>query len=287
MPKEGVMAQISRPFQIVLVVFGLFVAVWAVALRGHSSSSNGTASTPAAGAPAPSASAQAPKAAKAAKAARPSPIYHGPAPGLEGLSRDIARAHGAVGAAQQKARQIQEKAGEAPSTTGSSSASAPATGASKASATTPAPAGKASVGKAPSSPATSVSTGPANQAAVERELEQGKIVLVLFWNPKGTDDVIVHDELQLMIGFHRGPAVAKAEEVRHGSRFFGKELDQKIAVHEVSAAEVASFGSITRGVQVYTTPTLLIINGHRQVTTLTGATDAYSIEQAIEEAHKG
>ncbi len=287
------MAQISRPFQIVLVVFGLFVAVWAVALRGHSSSSNSTASTPAASTPAPPASAQAPKAAK------PSPIYHGPAPGLEGLSRDIARAHGAAGAAQQKARQLQEKTGEAPSTTGSSSASAkaPATSTSKASATTQAPAGKAPagkapvgkapVGKAPSSPATSVSTGPADQAAVERELEQGKIVLVLFWNPKGTDDVIVHDELQLMIGFHRSATAAKIEELRHGSRFFGKELDQKIAVHEVSAAEVASFGSITRGVQVYTTPTLLIVNGHRQVTTLTGATDAYSIEQAIEEAHKG
>ena len=37
------MTQISRPFQIVLVAFALFVAVWFVALRAHSSSSSSTA----------------------------------------------------------------------------------------------------------------------------------------------------------------------------------------------------------------------------------------------------
>jgi hypothetical protein len=283
MPKEGVMAQISRPFQIVLVVFGLFVAVWAVALRGHSTSSNATTSTPAASTPAPSTSAQ------AAKAAKPSPIYHGPAPGLEGLSRDVARAHGAAAAAQAKARQLQEKTGEAKSASGSSSASvkAPSASAHRAAAPTVSKVPAPGTSKAPSSPGTSASTAPANQTAVERELEQGKIVLVLFWNPKGTDDVIVHDELDLMIGLHLTAGTAKTEEVRHADRFLGRELDRKIAVHQVSAEEVASFGSITRGVQVYSTPTLLIINGHRQVTTLTGVTDAYSIEQAIEEAHKG
>ena len=36
--------------------------------------------------------------------------------------------------------------------------------------------------------------------------------------------------------------------------------------------------------QVNGTPTLLIVNRHGQVRTLTGLTDAYSMEQAIDEA---
>jgi hypothetical protein len=98
---------------------------------------------------------------------------------------------------------------------------------------------------------------------VEAELKQGKIVVLLFWNPKGADDVAVHEALQ---------------------RFFAIEPDKHIAVHEASASQVTSFGSITRAVQVYGTPTILIVNRSGQVTTLTGLTDAYAIEQAIDEA---
>ena len=48
-------------------------------------------------------------------------------------------------------------------------------------------------------------------------------------------------------------------------------------MQEASAKEVASFGSVTRGVQVYGTPTILIVNKHGQTTTLTGLQDAFSI----------
>jgi hypothetical protein len=36
-------------------------------------------------------------------------------------------------------------------------------------------------------------------------------------------------------------------------------------------------------VQVSSTPTLLLINGRGQITTMPGLTDAFSIEQAIDE----
>ena len=102
------------------------------------------------------------------------------------------------------------------------------------------------------------------QATVEGELKQGKVVTILFWNPKATDDVAVQRELQSA----------------------GHALGGKVVVHEARASQVGSFGAITRAVQVYQTPTILIVNKHGQVTTLAGLTDAFSIEQAINEARR-
>jgi hypothetical protein len=56
-----------------------------------------------------------------------------------------------------------------------------------------------------------------------------------------------------------------------------------VAVNVASSREAAAFGSITRGVQVYGTPTLLVVNGKGHATTLTGLQDAYAIKQAIRE----
>ena len=61
-------------------------------------------------------------------------------------------------------------------------------------------------------------------------------------------------------------------------------LGRHVAMHTAYASQVNTFGSITREIQVYQTPTLMIVNPHGQVTTLTGYTDAYAIEQAIAEA---
>ena len=92
------MAQLSRPFQIALAAMGVLVAVWFVALRGHSSSSSGSGGTPQAHSqPAPA----------AAKPGAASPIYHGSAPGVEGLTRAIAKAHGAVALSERNARSLQ------------------------------------------------------------------------------------------------------------------------------------------------------------------------------------
>ena len=87
---------------------------------------------------------------------------------------------------------------------------------------------------------------------------------MLFWNPKGADDVAVRKELQAV----------------------GKKLGGKIAVHTAEANQVGLFGSITRAIQVYQTPTILFVNGKGLTTTLTGFTDAFSIEQTIDEARQ-
>jgi hypothetical protein len=294
MPKHGEMSQISRPFQIALVAVGVLMAVWFVALRGHSASSPSASSGGSAAAASSTPAAQSPGA--------PSSIYHGSAPGVEGLTRAVAKAHGAVATSQQNAKQLEEK-----STQASGGSSAPAAGSAVSSpqssasaghtgslagsahkaagATSVKPAARRSPGsKAAASPA-SVHATPRRQAVVERALKEGKIAVILFWNPKGADDTAVHLELRLLEAVHHliSP-VASVPKVRHELRAYNLELQKPFAAFEARAKEVTSFGSITRGVQVYGTPTLLIINKHGHVKTLTGLTDAYAIEQTIDEA---
>jgi hypothetical protein len=257
MPKVALMAQLSRPFQIALAALALFAIVWLLALRGHSS---------------------APGSAGSSSPAPPSSVYHGSAPGVEGLTRDLAKAHGAVTTSDQNAKKLAEQSAQAsggtpsatPAPTTAPKAAAPAasapSAAAKASAGHPAAPARthAAAPKSPSAgtraPAPAVTT-PTMQAKVEAELKQGKVVTILFWNPKAADDAAVHGQLHLVRG----------------------ELGGAVAVHDALASQAGSFGSIIRGVQVFGTPTILIINRHGLAQTLTGYTDAYSIEQAIAE----
>lgn len=108
------------------------------------------------------------------------------------------------------------------------------------------------------------------QHAVEGELKQGRTVIVLFWSPKGTDDVAVRHQLAWLQAF------MKRTSEMPGNR--------NIAVHYSSMAEVGRYGSITRSLQVLQTPTLLVIAPSGKTKTLTGLVDAYAIRQAIKEA---
>jgi hypothetical protein len=291
LPKEGAMAQLSRPYQIALAVLAFLVLVWFVALRGHSSSSTPVASTPASTPVSTPASAPESTAASEAKAAAaPTPVYHGATPGVTGLTRAINKAHGAVATSQQDAKRFEHASAQAPgqsaegtaastATTGSQPAAAPVTPTKQAAtpAATPATTTKQAAVSAGRATKTSKSAAhvavkphtvtkgiPAQQAAVESELKQGKVVALLFWNPKGADDMAVRKELQAV----------------------GKQLGGKLAVHIAQANQVGAFGSITQAIQVYQTPTILFVNGKGLTTTLTGFTDAFSIEQTINEARK-
>ena len=276
------MAQLSRPFQIALVAVCLLAAIWLFALQGRSTSTSGSGasapastSAPSASTPAASATAHGKSTSTAApgakSAATPTHVYHGSAPGVEGLTRAIAKAHEAVAISQQNAKQLEGKSAQASneaapaqtsSTTAPAKASAPVTkGAVKTSTTAP----SSTVHKGSSTPSpTPRATVPAGQRTVEADLAKGEVVVLLFWNPKGSDDLAVHREVQLL---------AKVD-------------GRKLAVQEALPSEVASFGSITRGVQVYATPTILIVNKKGRATTLTGLQDAFSIEQAIDEARQ-
>jgi hypothetical protein len=269
------MAQLSRPYQIALAATIFLALVYFVALRPHSSTTS-SSSAPVASTPV---STPAPPAVASSK------VYHGAVPGLEGLTRDINRAHGAVAASQQASNKAvgapAEAAGKSAGVTASSTtvthttksttvihskhaAAVPAGTVTKSSVTVTkaakhgAPSGSVTVTK------TTVNAAPAQQVAVEKQLQQGKVVLVLFWNPKGSDDKAVRKELQTV----------------------EKQQGGKIAVHYALADQVGSFGSITKAIQVYQTPTILLVNEQGLTTTLTGFTDAFSIEQTIGEARQ-
>jgi hypothetical protein len=254
MPKVGLMAQISRPFQIALAAMALFALVWLFALRPHSAPSGESGSSAAPSSSAPSSS----------------------APGVNGLSHAIAKAHGAVTTSEQNAKQLRERSaqasGEGSPSTSKASPSAPGATSSAGS--------SAATHKAPATPTThraavpvprtkspNAATGaarpatPAMQAKVEAQLKQGKVVTILFWNPSATDDRAVHGQLKSV----------------------GGKLARGVAVYDALAGQVGEFGSVIHGVQVYATPTIMIINKHGLAQTLTGYTDAYAIEQAIEE----
>ena len=107
---------------------------------------------------------------------------------------------------------------------------------------------------------------------MEGELKQGHTVLVLFWNRKGAEDRAVRFQLQ---------ALREIERISHAPQ------NQRYVLEEAGAKEVGSFGTFTRAVQVYQTPTILIILPNGKTTTMTGLTDAYAIQQAISDAREG
>ncbi len=244
------MAQISRPYQVALVALLGLVMVWFVALRPHGESSPGSSSS----APA------APAKSVASSPATPTPVYHGSAPGVQGLTRDIRKAHETVASSQQSAKQVEGESAEAGSTqTSSASASPPITS------TQPSSKPSVSTGAA-SDPATTPKSSALSGVSgrVEAELKRGQTVLLLFWNPKSVDDLAVRK--QLMQAAH--------------------QLGSKVAIHQASANQIGEFGPITQNVHVYQTPTILIINRHEQVSTLTGFTDSFVIKQAVSEAQR-
>jgi hypothetical protein len=203
-----------------------------------------------------------------AKAATPTPIYHGPAPGVEGLTRAIAKAHGAVATSQQNAQQLQRKSAEA---SNESPASAPATSkatptnavsATHNSSAATAPAHKAPVHAGSRSSVKVPGGGGAAEREVERELVQGKTVMLLFWNPKSSVDQEVRAQVAALVAGSKGA----------------------VRMHAALAHQVGMFGAITEVVHVYETPTILIVNRHGVVSTLTGLTDVFALEQAVREA---
>jgi hypothetical protein len=244
------MTQISRPFQIALAALVLFAAVWFIALHGHGSSgSSSEASAPAASSPSSAASTSTP-AASASSAAKASSggaasagarkAQHAASSGSGELKRTIDKARGAVAHSHRAAH-----------ATNSAKTHSNSHAASKPTASKP---------KANAAPKAAVASANTQQA-VEAQLKQGKVVAVLFWNPKGTVDRVVRRELQA------------ANRSAHGG----------IAVHVALAGEIGAFGSFTKAVQVYATPTMLLIDGAGKTSSLTGLTDTFGIEQAVRE----
>jgi hypothetical protein len=280
------MTHVSRPFQLVLVVFGLFAAVWLVALRGHNSSTGSTSSSSAPAQPAGSHDHASASNAGSAKTHTSAPSHgavhshtsvtvHGAHGTVHASSstthsdhltkpRTATSRHGAHGSAHTGAAVGGAgAAATAHSGHGANQAGAGAAGAGSSSASAGATSGAGtSAGRAANGGKTAAPGTPAMQLAVEHELAQNKTVLILFWSPRGSEDVAVRQQV---------PIAARA-------------LGRSVAVHYALPHQVTQYGKITNSVQVNQTPTILIVNKRGQTTTLTGLTDAFAIEQAVGEA---
>jgi hypothetical protein len=274
------MAQLSRPYQFGLLGVVLLAAVWLVLIQGHSSSST----TAGSGSSAPAVQTVTTSTAVPDKHAK-AKIYKGSAPGVAGLTGAVAKAEGAVSTSQQNAKALEQKSAaassEAAAGANSSTPQAAASAPTKAAGTTTTthvtkvtPTKTTHVTTTKTTHFTATKTAPnastrstiaVNQRLVEAQLQKGKVAVILFWDPRGSDDVSVRKAVSQMSGNGRW----------------------KVAVNYARANQVASFGTITRGIQVYGTPTLLVVNKKGQTITLTGLQDSFAIEQAISEARHG
>jgi hypothetical protein len=254
------MAQLSRPYQIGLAAVAVLAAAWLLLLHGHRNSASSSSASPTAQvSPSPSHAPASPAPLKKSEGSAGSANGHGSASSIGGLGSAIEKARGAVTTSKQNEKKLTERSSQASNESTSKSAG---TAAETTAPTRPTSTGAAAAPAAPA-PLKAVAPGAAhrNTSAVEGQLAKGKVAVILFWDPKGADDRLVQAALRSMRG----------------------NSSLKIAVDEASAKQVASFGSITRGVQVYGTPTLLFVNKQGKVLTLTGLQDSFAIAQAVRE----
>jgi len=129
-------------------------------------------------------------------------------------------------------------------------------------------AGTAPASGAATAPATSGAERPAaralavrREARVLRELAEGKVVVLLFWTPRGADDRAARRAVQAV--------------PRRGG---------KVAVHVSRVERVADYERITRGVTVAQSPTTLVIAPDRRARAIVGLTEPREVAQAVGDA---
>lgn len=161
----------------------------------------------------------------------------------------VAKAKDASAAADATNAKIANATGGAAATAAPATAAAPPAGAPATAAPTP---------------AADVKPSNKREAAVVRDIRRGKVVVLLFWNAKGADDV------------------ATRGAVRGLSRRGGK-----VAVHVIPISRVGQYESITQGVTVNQSPTTLVIDRKRRSRAIVGLSERGELTQAVNDALAG
>lgn len=264
-------AQISRPFQIALAAVLLLALVWTFALHAHSSSSSEPVPT---SSPSPASVSTSAKHVKVAANSHKSKSASGAS-----AHKQVTQAHKAVAVhrtvvhSPHKTTAIAHKVVVDPShkvaVTHSKTVTTPHKKVTVSHKTVVTPITHATI--KPSSRSDSPATKhhvaakhqpPSGQLAVEHELSRGKTVMLVFWNPNTSVDQEVHSQASALASGSKGAVV----------------------MHAALASQVNTFGSITEVVRVYQTPTILIVNRRGVVSTLTGLTEVFALQQAVREA---
>jgi hypothetical protein len=127
-----------------------------------------------------------------------------------------------------------------------------------------APAANAAPKAAAKANVTKADTGKIRDAAIVRDLKRGKIVVLLFWNPKASDDIAARGALR--------------DLDTHGG---------KVVVRVVPITRVAQYESITSGVKIAQSPTTLVIGRKGTTRVIVGLTEPREISQAVGDALAG
>ena len=96
---------------------------------------------------------------------------------------------------------------------------------------------------------------------INSALTSHKVIAVLFYNDAASDDQAMARELRA-VPTHKGQVVRLA----------------------VPLSELTSFAMITQQVPVVTAPTLVVVDGSRQATTITGYADPLAITEYVDDA---
>lgn len=244
------MGQVSRPLQIALLATLAVVAVWFVALRGRAVESTST------------------KPPKPTPSVSDKPV-EAPDKGTgSGQLRIVEKAQKEQRASERRAaqpapdpeRETASAAKSAPARSaqrGSGSVAAAGAGEAAAQLAAP-PAAKPSAPKADRGEAAPVRSLPAD---VQGAMDAKKVLVLLFWEPKSSDDRAVREQV-MGVG-------------RHGGKVF---------VKVAPIGQVGRYSKITSGARVLQSPTVLVIDRERKAVSLVGYLDRANVEQAVEAA---
>ena len=164
----------------------------------------------------------------------------------------IAPATQAAAAADAATAQTQAAAG----------AAGQATTAAPAAATTPA--APAATTAAPAAAARTVARSESSRrrdGAILRDIRDGKVVVVLFWNATAADDIATRGVLR-DLDLHGG----------------------NVAVHVVPIGRVGEYPAITQGVTIAQSPTTLVIDRARHTRVIAGLSEPGELAQAVGDA---
>jgi hypothetical protein len=179
------------------------------------------------------------------------------APGQAGLQSAIDKANNAVGVSKQSATRSEQAAAAASGD--AAPAAAPAKAKAKATATAK-PAKPAAI--APAKPEPKLEDGD-RSGPILSALDNGKVVVALFYNPHGSDDN------------------AALRAVRSANRRHGR-----VVLHSIPIEDVGEYNALTSGVQVLQAPTILVIGPDHKARTVVGYTEVKEIDQAVYDAGK-
>lgn len=168
------------------------------------------------------------------------------APGQAGLQTAVDKANNAVGTSNAAAKGAEQAAAQASGEAGSTTA-------------TPTKSVKPPAAKAAKSAAPLPELAKGDRSGpILRDLAHGKVVVALFFNPRGSDDN------------------AALRAVRSANRHHGR-----VVLHSIPIDDVGDYDAITTGVQVTQAPTVVVMGPTRKARTIVGYTEVKEVDQMV------